>query len=104
MLEGIGLIEKTIKNKIRWRGLHKMMVSSCETMVKRDQGLDRAYKQSEKELEALVQEGIEIDEIMLELQEEMTEMARYPAYDQFAYLTFEDISQLSTMYGTQEKN
>eukprot|EP00347_Sterkiella_histriomuscorum_P018440 403345501 len=109
VLEGIGLIEKTIKNKIRWKGTQSLLNHSIASQ--QDQGKSfndprqaqlLIQQQREKELNentevlsSLKLEEQMIDGFIRDLQNELGLMARDPAYEEFAYLNFDDIALLN---------
>ncbi|CDW80677.1 transcription factor e2fc [Stylonychia lemnae] len=121
VLEGIGLIEKTIKNKIRWKGTQSLLnhsiasqsqkngISQHQTNLQQHQinnqqasfngvnnhQLEKSIRDQEQELQTLMQEEKMVDNFIKDLQNELGQMSRDRAYGEFAYLTFEDISSLN---------
>jgi transcription factor E2F3 len=89
VLEGIGLIQKSIKNKIKWRGL-----KGSAGREARDSTAE-IEDQLAYELERQGSDERELDKLLEALREELTQMAADPAYERFAYLTLEDIRRLA---------
>ena len=86
VLEGIGLIEKCIKNKIRWKGTLNIPV---------DVQLDYEIIQQKKELKALQEESSVFSQKVDKLQEAFTKASMDANYEEFAFVTFDDVSKLS---------
>lgn len=60
VLEGIGLVEKIFKNRIRWRGMPGAFMAATPGEI------------DSESLRALRREEAELDEMMQAMQEEMT--------------------------------
>ena len=86
VLEGIGLIEKCLKNKIRWIGTLN---------VSNDSQMDCELIRSKRELESLKEENLSLTQHMSKLREEFAKMSLDPSYSDLAWLTYDDISKLS---------
>ena len=82
MLEGIGLIKKDHKNKIKWVG-----------------GADSSEGLSEmsslnQEQESLDKDERNLDHWIQQMTESLNSMTKDPMYAEYAYVTFEDIKSL----------
>ena len=87
MRVGIGLIEKCYKNKIRWKGtlnLTEPTQHEEELLLKK------------RKLDDLLEQEKDLDFWIKKMQEELNKMASTQQYNQYAYLTYEDIKQLNT--------
>ncbi|TNV85230.1 hypothetical protein FGO68_gene3153 [Halteria grandinella] len=91
VLEGIGLVEKTFKNQIKWCG----MPGAYKAVLSDQEQLER-HLAADQSLRELRMEEVELDGMIEAIQEELTQIASEPAYQEFGYLTHADISQLST--------
>ena len=96
VLEGIGLIEKTVKNQIKWIGLKGTRPAIELARLEREKS---AHLETFQLLEA---EERTLDNLLFSLDQELRQMADTPAYEQFAYFTHQDILELSTAKATQE--
>lgn len=96
VLEGIGLIQKSIKNKIRWRGLRGSpdRAATISTAEYEDEAACELERQRASERQ--------LDQLLETLREELNQMAADPAYERFAYLTHEDIKRLALNSGSIE--
>eukprot|EP00826_Nyctotherus_ovalis_P011666 TRINITY_DN13037_c0_g2_i1.p1 TRINITY_DN13037_c0_g2~~TRINITY_DN13037_c0_g2_i1.p1 ORF type:complete len:210 (-),score=59.51 TRINITY_DN13037_c0_g2_i1:164-793(-) len=86
VLEGIGYIEKTGKNEIRWKGessLNEKLKTSAEVLKYR------------KELQSVQNISKEHDSRIIQLHDSFNQLATSTEYNRFAYITFEDLSRLS---------
>ncbi|WOL04299.1 hypothetical protein Cni_G13020 [Canna indica] len=81
VLEGVGLIEKTFKNKIRWKGID----------MSRPKELDDQIAQLKAEAEALHSEDRRLDQMIREMQENLTVFTENVENRKSLYLTKEDI-------------
>jgi transcription factor E2F3 len=90
VLEGIGFIEKVLKNKIKWIG-------NIENFA-----IENEIKILSQELEYLQNEESEIDKWMLRLQENLSGLAKDDSNSQFSYVTFEDIKAVRSL--TKDSN
>lgn len=100
VLEGIGLIEKCSKNKIRWKGSLTMNISTnslepTTTTSHHDIEEDQEVQRMTEELRRMEDEERWIDERCQNIQFQLEEMAKDPLYDQYAYVTYEDIKKLN---------
>lgn len=86
VLEGIGLIQKTHKNKIQWVGSSD---SSEGSFLSESAALTR-------ELESLRQEEDNVEYWIQQLQDSMSQLTKDPQYAESAYFTFEDLRSLKT--------
>jgi len=86
VLEGIGLIQKTHKNKIQWVGSSD---SSEGSFLSESAALTR-------ELESLKQEEDNVEYWIQQLQDSMSQLTKDPQYAENAYLTFDDLRSLKT--------
>mmetsp|Transcript_16215 Transcript_16215/g.17996 ORF Transcript_16215/g.17996 Transcript_16215/m.17996 type:complete len:123 (+) Transcript_16215:81-449(+) len=110
VLEGIGLIEKYSKNKIRWNGAmrldnfgndHNQDLTECAEKEKE--------KDQEKEIERLNEELLDIqreetwlDGMIGTVNLQLQEMANDELYDQYAYVTYDDIKKINNI--SEEKD
>lgn len=81
VLEGIGLIEKTLKNRIRWKGLDAS-------------GTNLGISDLQTEVENLILQEQELDESISEMQEKVRELTEEESNQRWLYLTEEDIKGL----------
>ena len=86
VLEGIGLIEKCIKNRIQWKGTLN---------IPNDIQLDCELTQARRELKALQDESNALSQCTDHLQETFNKMSSEPCYAELAWLTYDDVSRLS---------
>ena len=86
VLEGIGLIEKCVKNKIRWKGALKVSEGSQE---------EKELAELERELQGFQEEESNLDRWIGSLQEQLKAMSSDPVYAQYAYVTYDDIKNLN---------
>ncbi|XP_042471230.1 transcription factor E2FB-like isoform X1 [Zingiber officinale] len=84
VLEGIGLIEKNLKNKIRWTGLDDKMPGE----VQNDLPLLQA------EVEKLVLQENQLDECISKMQERMRVFTEAESNQKLLYLTIDDIKSV----------
>ena len=113
VLEGIGLIEKTIKNKIRWKGLEGMKAVadstfvqalmtkdiSPEALVEYDQNPEETeeIERMRREIEEIREEERQIDRMMEEFKKSRFEgEVEDQRYSHYAYVTREDIALLNS--------
>eukprot|EP00331_Platyophrya_macrostoma_P005494 CAMPEP_0176410746 /NCGR_PEP_ID=MMETSP0127-20121128/3228_1 /TAXON_ID=938130 /ORGANISM="Platyophrya macrostoma, Strain WH" /LENGTH=286 /DNA_ID=CAMNT_0017790277 /DNA_START=27 /DNA_END=887 /DNA_ORIENTATION=- len=85
VLEGIGYIEKILKNKIKWIGNTD------------NSNLEEEIQELQKELEQIEAEEKEIDQWINTLQENLTDLAKDEANAKYAYVTHEDIKSLGSI-------
>lgn len=85
VLEGIGLIEKCVKNKIRWKGTIKGSEGSQE---------EKEVTELEQEMLGFEEEEENLDRWIDALQEELKAMSNDPVYAEYAYVTYDDIKNL----------
>ncbi|KAM0853970.1 hypothetical protein ACQ4PT_050723 [Festuca glaucescens] len=83
VLEGIGLIEKTLKNRIRWKGLDASGTN-----------LDKEISDLQTEVERLILQEQELDESISEMQEKGKELTEEESNQRWLYLTEDDIKGL----------
>ncbi|KAB5519669.1 hypothetical protein DKX38_023988 [Salix brachista] len=84
VLEGIGLIEKTLKNRIRWKGID----ASRPRQVEGDATLSQA------EIEKLTMEEHKLDDQIREMQERLRDMSEDENNQKWLFVTEEDIKSL----------
>ncbi|KAG6467051.1 hypothetical protein ZIOFF_075151 [Zingiber officinale] len=84
VLEGIGLIEKNLKNKIHWTGLDDAMPGEVEN--------DMPMLQTE--VENLVSQERQLDECISKMQESMSVFTEEESNQKLLYLTEDDIKRL----------
>lgn len=106
VLEGIGLIEKYSKNKIRWNGNMRLDNFGIERDYDQNEVHDKQIKElnQQQEIERLNQELNEIqqeenwlDDMINTVNTQLNEMAGDQLYEQFAYVTYDDIKKLSNL-------
>jgi len=100
VLEGIGLIEKTVKNKIRWKGTQHMLNHSVSQSGSAGGAVnmedEQEVQQMEEEIEMLRKEEERIDYWRTQIFEDLHAMAKDPVYSEYAYLNFDDIKHLQS--------
>jgi hypothetical protein len=84
VLEGIGFIQKVLKNKIKWIG-------SADSMSSDDDIATLA-----EELESLIIEGKEIERWTTTLQDMLADLAKDETNNQFSYVSFDDIKSVNS--------
>ncbi|CAI2360569.1 unnamed protein product [Moneuplotes crassus] len=108
VLEGIGLIEKCSKNKIRWKGSLTMNISAntleptCTTSYLDNYEEDDEIQRLKDDLLALEEEERLLDGTIENVENQLDEMSKDPLYEQFAYVTFEDINKLKNINGDND--
>ena len=85
VLEGIGLIEKKHKNRIRWIG------------SKTNEDFSQEIKNYEREMRELKEEEEKIDSWTQKLQESLNQLIKDPEYAALAFITQEDIDSLPSL-------
>ncbi|KAL1199191.1 Transcription factor E2FB [Cardamine amara subsp. amara] len=84
VLEGIGLIEKTLKNRIKWKGLD---VSKPGEMIESIANL-------QDEIQNLTAEEAKLDDQIRESQERLTSLSEDESNKRFLFVTEDDIKNL----------
>ncbi|KAK0603762.1 hypothetical protein LWI29_008394 [Acer saccharum] len=84
VLEGIGLIEKKLKNRIQWKGLD----------VSRPGEADESASSLQAEVESLKIEEHRLDEQIRERQESLRDLSEDENYQKWLFVTEEDIKSL----------
>lgn len=105
VLEGIGLIEKYSKNKIRWNKnmrLDYFGIDSEDLESEKHQKQKRRDQQQEierlnQELSEIQREESWLDDMINTVNSQLQEMAEDQLYEQFAYVTYDDIKKLSNL-------
>jgi hypothetical protein len=105
VLEGIGLIEKYSKNKIRWNGNMRLDNFGIEQNQEETEEAEREKeKDQEKEIERLNEELRDIqreegwlDGMISTVNNQLQEMANDELYEQFAYVTYDDIKKINNL-------
>lgn len=100
VLEGIGLIEKCSKNKIRWKGSLTMNISTnsqepTSTTSHHDIEEDHEVQKLTEELRRMEDEERWLDDTIFSVENQLKEMSKDTLYEQFAYVTYEDIKRLN---------
>lgn len=100
VLEGIGLIEKCSKNKIRWKGSLTMNISTnsqepTSTTSHHDVEEDHEIQKLTEELRRMEDEERWLDDTIFSVENQLKEMSKDTLYEQFAYVTYEDIKRLN---------
>jgi transcription factor E2F2 len=100
VLEGIGLIEKCSKNKIRWKGSLTMNISTNSqeptcTTSHHDVEDDHEIQRLTEELRRMEEEEKWLDETIFSVEHQLNEISKDSLYEQFAYVTYEDIKKLN---------
>jgi hypothetical protein len=85
VLEGIGYIEKVLKNKIKWVGNTENFTMESEIKYLTD------------EIDQLTMEEKEIDKWTGHLQEMLTDLAKDETNNNYSYVTFDDIKSVNTL-------
>lgn len=88
VLEGIGLIEKSGKNGIKWRGTLN---------IPEDSQLDHDIIRCRRELKAAKERDRDYASRIEALKESFNKMAADSAYSELAYVEYEDLSRLSVL-------
>eukprot|EP00826_Nyctotherus_ovalis_P034508 TRINITY_DN2883_c0_g2_i14.p1 TRINITY_DN2883_c0_g2~~TRINITY_DN2883_c0_g2_i14.p1 ORF type:complete len:352 (-),score=121.89 TRINITY_DN2883_c0_g2_i14:96-1112(-) len=88
VLEGIGLIEKSGKNGIKWKGTLN---------IPEDSQLDHNIIRYRRELKAAKEKDREYTNYIEALKESFNKMAADSAYSELAYVEYEDLSRLSVI-------
>jgi transcription factor E2F3 len=83
VLEGIGYIEKILKNKIKWVGNYE------------NAQLEQELKSRKKEYEELMNEEKDLDKWINKMQLELKDLANDESHNNYSFVTFEDIKTLS---------
>ncbi|XP_068645846.1 transcription factor E2FB-like isoform X2 [Aristolochia californica] len=84
VLEGIGLIEKTLKNRIRWKGLDMSRPREQEELASR----------LKAQVESLYDEECRLDENIRQMQDHLTVLTEDENYQKWLYVKKEDINNL----------
>ncbi|KAL2328425.1 hypothetical protein Fmac_021852 [Flemingia macrophylla] len=84
VLEGIGLIEKKLKNRIQWKGLD----------VSRPGEADDSFASLQAEVENLKMEERQLDEQIREMQERLRDLSEDENNEKLLFVTEEDIKNL----------
>ncbi|CAL0333955.1 unnamed protein product [Lupinus luteus] len=84
VLEGIGLIEKKLKNRIQWKGLD----------VSRPGEAEDTFSSLQAEVENLTMEEHQLDEHIREMQERLRELSEDENNEKLLFVTEEDIKNL----------
>uniref|UniRef100_A0A2N9IRS8 E2F/DP family winged-helix DNA-binding domain-containing protein n=1 Tax=Fagus sylvatica TaxID=28930 RepID=A0A2N9IRS8_FAGSY len=84
VLEGIGLIEKKLKNRIQWKGLD----------VSRPGDVDENYSSLQAEVENLSIQECKLDEQIREMQEQLRDLSEDENNQKWLFVTEEDIKGL----------
>lgn len=84
VLEGIGLIEKKLKNRIQWKGLD----------VSKPGEADDSFSSLQAEIENLTIEERRLDEQIREMQERLRNLSEDENNEKFLFVTEEDIKNL----------
>jgi sugar-specific transcriptional regulator TrmB len=100
VLEGIGLIEKCIKNMIKWKGppmdgrtLEEMTLplNREETPIEDESEIQKLNE----ELEKMESEEKWLDSMIDNVQDQLNVMSKDTLYEKYAYVTYEDIKKLN---------
>lgn len=105
VLEGIGLIEKYSKNKIRWNGAMPLTRFGNEEIQGVTEEIEREKERDQaKEIERLNEELMDIqreeswlDGMIGTVNHELNQMANDELYDQYAYVTYDDIKKINNV-------
>ncbi|XP_010920263.1 transcription factor E2FB-like isoform X1 [Elaeis guineensis] len=84
VLEGVGLIEKTLKNRIRWKGID----------MSRPKELDDQITAFKAEVETLYAEDCRLDGMIREMQDNLRILTEDENNQKWLYLTNDDINSL----------
>jgi len=85
VLEGIGFIEKVLKNKIKWAGNAQPSVAEDDLQDLLD------------EIEKLTAEEEEIDKWTNHLQDTLTNLSKDDSNNIYSYVTFDDVKSVNTL-------
>eukprot|EP00826_Nyctotherus_ovalis_P017523 TRINITY_DN15164_c0_g5_i1.p1 TRINITY_DN15164_c0_g5~~TRINITY_DN15164_c0_g5_i1.p1 ORF type:complete len:301 (+),score=80.05 TRINITY_DN15164_c0_g5_i1:192-1094(+) len=95
VLEGIGLVEKCLKNRVKWKGVLN---------IPTDVQMDREAIQLKKEHKQLQEEERKLTQEMEKLQDYFNKTSLSEIYSEYAFVTFDDISKFSSIGGNRAKN
>ncbi|KAE9593109.1 putative transcription factor E2F-DP family [Lupinus albus] len=90
VLEGIGLIEKKLKNRIQWKGLD----------VSRPGEAEDSFSSLQAEVENLTMEEHQLDEQIREMQERLRELSEDENNEKLLFVTEEDLKNLPCFQAT----
>ena len=85
---GIGLIEKCVKNKIKWKGTVNFPEDTDANMFK-------TFANKRKALKKVKEEDVELDAMINKLQRSFNELSGAAKYNEYAFVTYEDLAKLS---------
>ena len=96
VLEGIGLIEKCIKNMIKWKGpaINEAQTDQVVSQITSNYEVEEEITNLTKELQQLESEEKWLDNMTVNVNEQLDAMAKDTLYEKYAYVTYEDIKQL----------
>lgn len=95
VLEGIGLVEKCLKNRVKWKGALNIPV---------DVQTGKEVIQLRKEHKQLQDEERELTQEMEKLQDYFNKTSQSEIYSEYAFVTFDDISKFSSSGDNRAKN
>lgn len=93
VLEGIGLVQKRYKNKIQWVG---------GNIISDNYGLDFTENETEWSINSIDEEQ-KLDFYINQFQESLNQLHKDPSYDEYAYVTYDDIKSLPRLLGTKHE-
>ena len=94
VLEGIGLIEKSGKNGIEWKG---------ESKISDEFQLDHDLIHIRRELQAVQEQNKMYESHINALHDSFNELAAHTSYQELAYVAYDDLSKLSASEEYREK-
>jgi hypothetical protein len=94
VLEGIGLIEKSGKNGIEWKG---------ESKITENLQLDHDLIHVRRELQAAQEQNKMYESRINTLHESFNELAAHSSYQELAYVVYDDLSKLSASEEYRER-
>lgn len=84
VLEGIGLIEKTLKNRIRWKGIDDLIPGGADTSI----------SDIQSEVDMLLRKEQSLDDRISKLREKLRELSEDEDTQRWLYVTEDDIKGL----------
>lgn len=99
VLEGIGLIEKCIKNMIRWKGPPMDATQAAEVTANFRETEpvqnETEIQKLQDELDDLAGEERWLDDMLDQVGSKVSAMSSDSLYEKYAYVTYEDIMKLN---------
>ncbi|URE45014.1 hypothetical protein MUK42_14657 [Musa troglodytarum] len=94
VLEGIGLVEKTLKNRISWKTQHNVMLNARGLDDMGPVEVDDDASILQEEIDKLTLEECRLDELISQMQERLRDLSEDESNHKWLYVTKDDISHL----------